>query len=162
MHAVLLSLVLFALLQGQATVPALPAAPSPPPARQTPPLTDEIALKDRIQPKELAAALQKDAGPLVLSVGPRTFFEQAHILGAEFAGAASTDAGLKALRERMTNVGKDRWIVVYCGCCPWDRCPNIRPAFNTLHSMGFTHVQALELPQNFGTDWVSKGYPTEQ
>jgi len=49
--------------------------------------------------------------------------------------------------------------VIYCGCCPWNHCPNMWPAYNLLHQMGFTHLKALYLPDNFGTDWVNKGYP---
>jgi len=28
--------------------------------------------------------------------------------------------------------------------------------------MGFTNVKVLYIAQNFGADWVSKGYPTEK
>lgn len=132
--------------------------PAPPAAAQH----AEVASADRIEPKALADAIQQSAGPLILQVGPRTFFDQAHILGAEFVGAAGTEAGLQALRKRLADTAKDRWIVVYCGCCPWDRCPNIRPAFHELRALGFTHVQALNLPTNFGTDWVDKGFPIER
>jgi thiosulfate/3-mercaptopyruvate sulfurtransferase len=125
-------------------------------------LRQEISTGDRIAPQDLAAALKASNGPVVLQVGPRTFYEQAHILGAAYVGAAGTEAGRQALRERVRDLPKDRWIVVYCGCCPWDRCPNIRPAFNQLLALGFTHVQALDLPNNFGADWVAKGYPTEK
>jgi thiosulfate/3-mercaptopyruvate sulfurtransferase len=125
-------------------------------------LRSEIRAGDRIEPQELAAALQKPDGPLVLQVGPRTFYDQAHVAGAAYVGAAGSEAGRAALQERVRALAKDRWIVLYCGCCPWDRCPNIRPAFNELRTLGFTHVQALNLPNNFGADWVAKGYPTEK
>ncbi len=144
----------------------LPALRSTPAQAPTTPVTNpshaEIAPADRIEPNDLADSIQKSASPLILQVGPRTFFDQAHILGAEYVGAASTDAGMDALRARVASVSKNRWIVLYCGCCPWDRCPNIRPAFNALHELGFTHVQALNLPSNFGADWVDKGFPIEK
>jgi thiosulfate/3-mercaptopyruvate sulfurtransferase len=50
-------------------------------------------------------------------------------------------------------------IVLYCGCCPWDHCPNVKPADDTLHAMGFTNVKVLYISNNFGTNWVDKGYP---
>lgn len=152
---VLFLLASFPALYGKAQQPKS----APPVAAST---HDEIAAADRIEAKDLAASLQKSASPLILQVGPRSMFDQAHILGSEYAGAADSEAGLVLLRERVQSVSRDRWVVVYCGCCPWDRCPNIRPAFRKLRTMGFTHVQALYLPTNFGQDWVDKGYPTEK
>jgi thiosulfate/3-mercaptopyruvate sulfurtransferase len=54
----------------------------------------------------------------------------------------------------------DKLIVLYCGCCPWGHCPNVRPAYHQLNAMGFNHVKVLYIANNFGTDWVDKGYPT--
>jgi hypothetical protein len=51
--------------------------------------------------------------------------------------------------------------VVYCGCCPWDKCPNLKPALDTLRAMGFTRVKALYIPVNLAQDWTAKGYPIE-
>lgn len=86
-------------------------------------------------------------------------FAQAHIPGAEYIGAAGQDKGLDLLRQRVRTVAKDAPIVLYCGCCPWDRCPNIAPAYHLLHQEGFTHVRVLYLAQSFGTDWVAKNDP---
>jgi hypothetical protein len=36
----------------------------------------------------------------------------------------------------------------------------MHPAYKTLHSLGFTNVKALYVTNNFGADWVDKGYPT--
>ncbi len=52
--------------------------------------------------------------------------------------------------------------MLYCGCCPWDRCPNVRPAAALLTSMGFTNMKVLHIANNFGADWVAKGYPTQK
>jgi len=57
---------------------------------------------------------------------------------------------------------KDREILLYCGCCPWEKCPNIRPAFAALHEMGFSKVRVMVVPKDFKTDWDDKGYPTEK
>jgi len=104
--------------------------------------------------------LRASEKPLVLQIGSHVLYAEAHVPGSEYVGAAGTSAGQQALRERVSSLKKDQLIVVYCGCCPWGRCPNIRPAYEQLQSLGFTHVKALYLPDNFGTDWVDKGYPT--
>lgn len=77
-------------------------------------------------------------------------------------GAASSDEGLAKLRERVKSLPKSTAIVLYCGCCPWEHCPNVRPAFDELQKMGFTAVKVLYVAHNIGTDWVDQGYPTEK
>ena len=67
--------------------------------------------------------------------------------------------GSKSLENAVASQAKDRLIVLYCGCCPWNRCPNVGPAFRRLHQLGFSNVKVLYLPNNFGDDWVAKGYP---
>jgi len=95
----------------------------------------------------------------VFQVGPHTLYAQAHIPGAEYMGAGSTDEGRRTLRDRVKSLPKNTAIVLYCGCCPWSRCPNVHLAYQTLQSVGFTNIKVLFIPDNFGTDWVSKGYP---
>jgi rhodanese-related sulfurtransferase len=113
-----------------------------------------------IQPQELLKALRSDAAaPTVLYVGPRFMYRQAHIRGAEFIGAAAEPQALAKLRKRVATLPKNSAIVLYCGCCPWEHCPNIRPAYQELRKMGFTNVKALYLATSFGTDWIEKGYP---
>ncbi len=34
-------------------------------------------------------------------------------------------------------------MVIYCGCCPWEKCPNIAAAYKQLTQMGFTGPEAL-------------------
>jgi thiosulfate/3-mercaptopyruvate sulfurtransferase len=116
---------------------------------------------DRLmQPAELAGMLDT-AGqrPLILQVGSHVLFAEAHIPGAEYAGPGGQEAGLQALRDRVRNMSRDQFIVIYCGCCPWVKCPNIKPAYRELQSLGFTGVKVLYIANNFGTDWVAKGYP---
>jgi len=86
-------------------------------------------------------------------------YAQVHIPGSEYAGPGSTQAGIQSLEDTVSAMPKDRQIVLYCGCCPWERCPNIGPAYKRLHELGFTKVRALYLANNFGDDWVNKGYP---
>jgi thiosulfate/3-mercaptopyruvate sulfurtransferase len=114
-----------------------------------------------IQPAELASTLRssKAQKPLILQVGFRTLYDQAHIQGAEYAGAASGKPGLQALRDRVAALPKDAPIVIYCGCCPWSHCPNIAGAFHALRDLEFTKLKVLYIPNDFGVDWVEKGYP---
>ena len=120
---------------------------------------DVIPGADLLQPADLLQMLNSQTKLLVLQVGSRVLYEQSHIREAEYVGAAGTPAGLRALRVRVVALKKDDLIVIYCGCCPWTKCPNIRAAYEQLHAMGFTRVKALYLGENFGVDWVSKGYP---
>ena len=116
-----------------------------------------------INPEELVKILQaaKSEKPLILNVGPFSLFRQAHISGSEYVGAASTEQGLDALRERVKTLPHKKFIVLYCGCCPWNHCPNVAPAYDALHKLGFSNVRVLYIADNIGADWVYKGYPTE-
>ena len=116
-----------------------------------------------IQPDELNHLLHATGSekPLVLQVGSHMMFAQAHIPGSVYAGPGSQSEGMQQLRGRVASAPHNRFIVIYCGCCPWNRCPNVGPAYNLLHQLGFTRVKALYLADNFGADWAGKGYPVE-
>jgi thiosulfate/3-mercaptopyruvate sulfurtransferase len=124
--------------------------------------TADIPESSRVQPSDLVAEMKSAHPPLILQVGSHLLFQQAHIPGAEYAGAAGTPEGLATLRTRVQSLPHDSSIVIYCGCCPWVKCPNIRQAFAELQKLGFTHVRALYLPQSFGADWTEKGLPTSK
>lgn len=115
-----------------------------------------------ISPEEMVKVLQEPKGhqPLILNVGPSLIYMQAHIPGAEYIGAASSPQGMQSLRTRVKALPKSKSIVLYCGCCPWSHCPNVRPAYDELHKLGFNNVKVLYIAENFGADWVDKGYPT--
>jgi thiosulfate/3-mercaptopyruvate sulfurtransferase len=116
-----------------------------------------------IQPQELLKALQSGSGkPIVLYVGPHFLYAQARIRGAEFIGPPSDPQSLDKLRKRVAALPRNTRIVLYCGCCPWEHCPNIRPAYKELQKSGFTGVKVLYLGTSLGTDWVDKGYPVEK
>lgn len=100
--------------------------------------------------------------PTIICVGFRTLFEGGHIPGASFHGTASKEEGLLELKKWIAALPRSASLVIYCGCCPFDRCPNIRPAYTALHDMGFTHVRVLVLPTSFAADWVEKGYPMQK
>lgn len=117
-----------------------------------------------INPEDLVKLLQSSKGekPLVLMVGFHVLYAQAHIPSAEYAGAGSEERGIQQLRKRAEALSRKKLIVIYCGCCPWAHCPNVGPAYKELQSMGFTNVKVLYIADNFGADWISKGYPVEK
>ena len=116
-----------------------------------------------LQPEELNRLLHTPGAekPLILQVGSRVLFAQAHIPRSEYVGPGSQDAGAQVLRNRVVNLPRKTFIVIYCGCCPWNRCPNVGPAYKLLLDMGFTRVKVLYIADNFGADWVNKGFPVE-
>jgi len=117
-----------------------------------------------IAPADLVAIMKKPSSPqpLIIQVGFKSMFDQAHIPGSEYIGPGADGTGLGLLRRRLATLKKDTFIVLYCGCCPLEHCPNVKPAEELVTSMGFTNAKMLLLPQNFGADWVAKGYPTQK
>jgi len=115
--------------------------------------------KQVIQAEELAQALKGARKPVVLYVGPNSFYAQAHIPGAENIGPVGRPEGMEKLRARAASLAKDSPVVIYCGCCPWGHCPNIRPAYAELKKAGFASVRVLYLENSFGADWKDKGFP---
>jgi len=113
-----------------------------------------------INPEDLVKLLQtgKDK-PLMIQVGSHVLYAQAHIPGSEYIGPASSETGLQQLRKRVESLSRTKLIVLYCGCCPWTHCPNVKPADDALHAMGFTNAKILYISDNFGTNWVNQGYP---
>jgi thiosulfate/3-mercaptopyruvate sulfurtransferase len=102
------------------------------------------------------------SAPTIIYVGFRTLFEGGHVPNASFHGTASKEEGLAELKKWLSTLPRSTNLVIYCGCCPFDRCPNIRPAYTALHEMGFTHLRVLVLPTSFAADWVEKGYAMQK
>jgi thiosulfate/3-mercaptopyruvate sulfurtransferase len=102
------------------------------------------------------------APPTIVYVGFRTLFSGGHIPGATFHGTASTEQGLAELKKWADALPRTTNLVIYCGCCPYEKCPNIRPAFTALSEMGFKKLRVLALPTSFATDWADKGYPIQK
>jgi rhodanese-related sulfurtransferase len=123
---------------------------------------DPWSKSELMEPGALAQIMKSSAAqPTVISVVFPVMYRQRHILHARLAGPASRPEGLEELRQAVRTMPRDAQVVIYCGCCPMDRCPNLRPAYRTLKELGFTQVRVLDLPTNFHTDWVEKGYPVE-
>lgn len=116
-----------------------------------------------VQPAALAARLAEShaAKPKVFYVGPAFLYRSKHVPGAVFVGPVNKPEGLQALREAVGKLPRNEEVIVYCGCCPLNDCPNIRPAFRLLSEMGFKRAKVLLTPTNFQRDWIEKGYPVE-
>ena len=115
--------------------------------------------KELLEPAVLAKTINSapdEQQPLVLSVGPG-----AMIKGSIDIGAASDPDNLDKLKEVLSSQNRDQEIIIYCGCCPFAHCPNIRPAFKLIKDMHFTKAKLLNLEHNIRTDWLDKGYPTQ-
>ena len=124
-------------------------------------VSDPWTSSEVLQPAQLAQAIQSGHAPIVLSVAFPVLYHGKHIVHAINAGPTSKPEGIEALKKAVADMGKDSDLVIYCGCCPMVKCPNIRPAYRTLKELGFTHIRVLSIPTNLHTDWVSKDYPSE-
>lgn len=151
--------------QNAAAKPAAAAQAAAPPA-QVPGAgkAAELSAAVQIEPEALAKMLESAKGekPVVLHVGFKNFYDQAKIPGSDYAGPGSKPEGLDLLRKRVSSLQHKQLIVLYCGCCPWDKCPNAKPAYEALHAMGFTNVKVVHIADNFGANWVTPGLPTSK
>ena len=117
---------------------------------------------DALAPSELSAMLAKGSTPSIVYVGPPTLFRAGHIPGATLHGPTSDPDALRELKRWAGSLPRSGMLVIYCGCCPLDKCPNVRPAFSALRKLGFTNLRLLHLATSFENDWVEKGYPVER
>jgi hypothetical protein len=116
-----------------------------------------------VQPKTLAELIEAKKQPPIYYVGfPTLYRNGAHIASALLAGPCSKAEGLDALTKAASEWPRDKEIFIYCGCCPFVKCPNIRPAFRALHDLGFSAIKVVMLETNLRRDWTDKGYPTEK
>jgi thiosulfate/3-mercaptopyruvate sulfurtransferase len=130
-----------------------------------PAVSETLPASQLVQPADLVrelASASSDGRPIIVYVGFRTLFAGGHIPGATFHGSASTEQGLADIKKWAASLPRTTNLVIYCGCCPFERCPNIRPAFVLFRDMGFTHLRVLELPTSFAADWADKGYAIEK
>jgi thiosulfate/3-mercaptopyruvate sulfurtransferase len=111
-----------------------------------------------MEPSVLASTINDPSKkqPIILDIG-----SFGGVKNSVRIGPARVKANLDKLKEAAGKYPKDADIVIYCGCCPFNDCPNIRPAFKLMKDMGYTNVKLLNLPHNLKTDWADKGYPME-
>jgi thiosulfate/3-mercaptopyruvate sulfurtransferase len=107
-----------------------------------------------MDPAALNAVLKEGKDlPLIISVGPGATIP--HSVGI---GMANDAANLDKLKNFLAAYPKNEAIVLYCGCCPFGHCPNVRPAISLLQQLKFTNYKLLDLPTNLKKDWIDKGY----
>jgi thiosulfate/3-mercaptopyruvate sulfurtransferase len=125
--------------------------------------SDPWTIKHIITTYELVNELKNDktAKLRIYYVGFSFLYQQGHIPGSIYAGPASKQDGIDKLKNAVKGLKKGDYIVIYCGCCPWKDCPNIRQAYSALKDLGYTNVKVLYLPDNFPKDWKNKGYAVE-
>ena len=113
--------------------------------------------KDQLmKPLELAMNLKSEKDiPIIICVGPG-----ANIPHSIDVGTTKDDTNIEKLKTQLSNLPKDMKVVVYCGCCPFEYCPNVKPAMDVLKALSFTNYFLLDLPNNLKKDWIDKGYPT--
>jgi len=111
-----------------------------------------------LQPSELATALKdnKDIS-VIFSIGPGAIIPHSRDMGM-----IKEEDNMKKFKQELESLPKDTSIVIYCGCCPYEHCPNVMPAIELLKEMKFTNYKLLDLPHNIKIDWINKGYPTGQ
>lgn len=116
-----------------------------------------------VQAADLAKELESGkSAPTVLFVGFQRMYSAGHIKGAQFHGSGGSAEGIAEIKKWASSLPHSANLVIYCGCCPMNRCPNVRPAFKALQEMGFTKLRVLILPTDFAMDWAGKGLPYDK
>jgi thiosulfate/3-mercaptopyruvate sulfurtransferase len=125
------------------------------------PIPDPWSKSELIEPADFVKSLRIEKTVHIICVTFPVLYRQKHIPDAQLAGPTNKPEGVDALRNAVRAIPRNTQIVIYCGCCPMKNCPNIRPAYRLLKELGFERLGVLDLPTNFHTDWVAKGYPVE-
>jgi thiosulfate/3-mercaptopyruvate sulfurtransferase len=115
--------------------------------------------KEQLMPtQELADKINNNTKdkPIIFNVGPMD-----NIKTAVFVGKATSATCVEKMKSTLAMENKTKSVVVYCGCCSYASCPNIKPAYDALMAQGFKNVKVLELPEGIKPDWVAKGFPME-
>lgn len=111
-----------------------------------------------MDPADLAQKINENSidPNLILSIG----FDNI-IKGSVEMGPAKDGIYLDNLQKTLEKLSKDSPVVIYCGCCPFDVCPNVIPAFNMMTAMGFKNGKLLNLETSIKADWLDHGYPVD-
>ncbi|MBP8822687.1 MAG: rhodanese-like domain-containing protein [Flavobacteriales bacterium] len=117
---------------------------------------DPWTAQQLMPPAELAKQIKegKAAEFHVFNIGP-----SGAILGSVEIGEGRDSGNIAKLKTRLSELPKDANVVVYCGCCPFKNCPNVRPAMKLINEMQFTNGKLLDLRENLKVDWIDQGYP---
>lgn len=120
--------------------------------------TDTISIDDLS--RQLADSTA--ARPALLHVGFAPLYRSGHIPGSQYVGPGNRPDGIARLEKALATLPKDAPLVLYCGCCPWQDCPNVRPAFAAAKASGHTQVRVLHVGDNLERDWIDRGLPSEK
>jgi hypothetical protein len=127
-------------------------------AGQAPATPDPWTRAQLIEPIALNRLLSgpATARPLIFNIGIAETIKT-----AKNVGGAREKENLDRFRRELSGLPKTTTVVIYCGCCPFSRCPNIRPAFKLLRELNFTNAKLLNIPTSLRADWIQKGFPME-
>lgn len=130
---------------------------------QNPSPTNPWSASQTVEPRDLLKELSDPkTAPTVLFVGFQRLYTAGHIKGAQYHGTGGNAEGMAQIKSWAESQPRSTNLVIYCGCCPMDRCPNIRPAFSALRDLGFSKLRVLVLPTSFEVDWAEKGFPYDK
>jgi hypothetical protein len=124
------------------------------PVSGTEPWKPEQLMEPAFLAKKLAST---EKHPIIFNIGPSGVIKEAIDIGP-----GQEKANIEKLKKELVKLDKSTEIVVYCGCCPFKNCPNIRPAFEALNAAGLKNSFLLNLPENLRVDWIAKGYPMSE
>jgi len=110
-----------------------------------------------MEPGELNEYIKANKAPVIFNTGTVE-----DIKGAIHIGSINEAANLAKFKSALASHPKNTQVVVYCGCCPFGKCPNIRPAYKQLKDLGYTNVKVLNLYVNLRNNWTSEGYPLDK
>src|SRR5262245_34882310 len=87
---------------------------------------DPWSAAELTEPAEFSKRVAGPNRPVILQIGVIHLYRLGHIPGSTFAGQAGSAEGIETLKKNVQAISRDREVVYYCGCCPWNDCPNIR------------------------------------
>src|SRR5262245_24598773 len=104
------------------------------------PKKDPWTAQQLMPPAELAQKINSGQmeNTFVFNIGP-----SGAIKNSIEIGSTEEDENLAALRVRLEDLPNSAEVVIYCGCCPFKNCPNVRPAFELLNEMKFSSAKLL-------------------
>jgi hypothetical protein len=105
---------------------------------------------------KLISTTSKTPKPIIYNIG-----SMENIYSAIKMGEPSKEESKKKIKEHIKTISPNRLVVVYCGCCSSDHCPNIKPAYDYIQQLGHSNVKVLNLPTSLAVDWTNKGYPLD-
>lgn len=104
-----------------------------------------------------------NAPPEVVCVSSLSLYQNTRILRARHLCEPWATPTLNSELERANRLSgrATRDIVLYCGCCEFKTCPNIRRAYVSLTGLTTRKIKVLFLPVNLRDDWIDKGFASE-